>query len=56
MSYVVPAIATFSLGRMSDVQPAKFRNMPSCSTEGSSAEVIDEPRTSPSPTTSPEIC
>ena len=56
MSYVVPAMATFSFGRMSDVQPAKLRNMPSCSTEGSSAEVIEEPRTRPSPTTSPDIC
>jgi hypothetical protein len=52
---VVPAIATFSLGRMSEVQPAKFRNMCSCSTEGRSAETIEEPSTSPSPTTSPDI-
>jgi hypothetical protein len=56
MSYVVPAIATFSFGRMSEVQPAKFRNIPSCSTDGRSADVIDEPSTRPSPTTSPDIC
>ena len=56
MSYVVPAMATFSFGRMSDVQPAKFRNMFSCCTFGSSAETIDEPSTRPSPITSPDIC
>ena len=34
-------MATFSFGRMSDVQPAKFRNMFSCCTFGSSAETIE---------------
>jgi hypothetical protein len=41
---------------MSDVQPAKLRNMESLSTLGSKAEVIEEPSTRPRPITSPDSC